>query len=277
MKGNAVSDQWKLPVWRTIIAAYVFLFRNWREALRIGWLPVAAATMLGLLREYLPSGEGWPRVAVVVYGFAIWAAYAHIVAMTVVPWHRYILLNQRIRGGILAVALTVREGRYAVLSVAIMAIVTGMGWAGWFLAYSHGWFSGAEIVFVFVRLVTDLPFFAATFYLSAVLALALPAAAVDRDSSLSRALKLGYRNGWRFVSVVLAVSVPYYVYFHGGNYLPDSAFEGIWEIPWTVAGAGVFVFETLIAATALSLAYRALGGLRGSAVAPSVIPPSGGN
>ena len=275
MSGAAPHETRKLPVRRTAVATYAFLFRNGREALRIGWLPVLAVFALGVVRDYLPSGEDWPSTLRVFYRFTITAAYAPIVAMTVVPWHRYILLNQRIRGGILAVALTVREGRYAILSVAIVAIVTGMDWAGWLVSYAHDWFSGTDIVLVFVRLAANLPFFAVTFYLSAVLALALPAAAVDRDSSLKSALRLGYRNGWRFVLIIVAVSVPYYVYYYGSDYVPEPAYEGGLRMPWIFTSAVIFVFETLIAATALSLAYRALGGLRGSVAAPSVIPTSG--
>jgi len=271
-----MSDGVKLPVWRTIIAAYAFLFGNWREALRVGWLPVVAVIVVGLLRKYLPSGEGWPKIAVGVYGFAIWAAYAPIVAMTVVPWHRHILLNERSRGGIFPVALTVREGRYAILSVAIMAIVTGMGWAGWLLQQYFALYSSFGTVFEATGAVLSTSAVVVSFYVSAVLSLALPAAAVDRGSSLKSALKLGYRNGWRFVLICVDVSVPYYAYYYGGYYVPEPALEDSLRIPWTFAGAVIFVFETLIAATALSLAYRALGGLRGSPPATSLIPPSGG-
>lgn len=277
MTGAAPDETRKLPVWWTAVASFAFLFRNWREVMRVAWLPVLAVFALGVVGDYLPSGEDWPGTIRVIYGFAIRAAYAPIVAMTVVPWHRYILLNRSPRGGILAVALTIREGRYAILSIVIMAIATGMGWAGWLVSYSHDWFSGADIVFVFVRLATHLPFFAATFYFSAVLSFALPAAAVDRDSSLKSALRLGYRNGWRFVLIIVAVSAPYYVYYYGSDYVPEPAYEGAFRILWIFAGAVMFVFESLIAATALSLAYRALGGLRGSAAAPSMIPPSSGS
>lgn len=269
----------KLPVWPTITAVYAFLFRNWREALRIGWLPVVAATALDILLEYLPSGDGLPLFVLALYGFAVRAAYAPVVALAVVPWHRYILLNQRARGGAFVVALSAREGRYVVLSVAIMAIVTSMTWAVPLFSFFLGWFSWTgSIVGAFMNtagFILYLAAIAASFYVFAMLALALPAVATDRDGSLRSAVQLGHRNGWRLVLVTLAALAPYYAYYLVMINLPDAAFEGPWGLAWTLVYRVFYVFEAFIAATALSFCYRALGGLRGSEPGPTIIPPTG--
>jgi hypothetical protein len=268
----------KLPVWRTAVGAYAFLFRNWREALRIGWLPFVAVVALDFLRDYLPSGDGLPTIVLAFYGFAVWAAYTPIVAMAVVPWHRFILLNQRARGGVFAVSLSAREGRYVVLTVAIMAIVTGINWAVPLFSFFLGWFSWAGItlgaLFNAAGFVLYLAAVVASLYVFAILGLALPAVAVDRDGWLKGAVRLGYRNGWRLVLVTLAMLAPYYAYYWVAINLPDAAFDESWEFVWILVNGVFYVFEAFIAATALSLCYRALGGLRGSEPGPTVIPPS---
>lgn len=275
-----MSDNRKLPVWRTVAGAYGFLFRNRREALRIGWLPFVAVAVLDFVLGYLPDGDGWPTAALELYDFTVWVAYTPIVAMAVVPWHRYILLNQKIRGGAFSVAFSAREGRYIAVAVTIMALVTGMNWGAQLFLTLLDWIPGTESNFgallYFFGSFFYLVVLIASIYLLTVLGLALPAVAADRNSDLSGALTLGDRNSGRLVLVMLTTGVPFYVFYWTTETLPDFAFEGLWALALSLVDSVLFVFEALIAASALSLCYRGLGGMQGNEPGTTMIPPSGG-
>ncbi len=272
---NPVRDN--LPVWRTIVAAYGFLFRNWREALRIGWLPLVATVAYAFLTDYLPSGDGLPRLAFELYELGIWMAYAPVAAMVAVPWHRYVLLGQRTRDGALAVAFSARESRYVVLTVAITAVVVGSSWAAWLVPHLSGSFSESESVSLLevATIVVYLAVYFLSWYVFALLCLALPASAVDRSGGFRGAVRLGYRNGWRVAFTTLAALAPFHAYNWGAGYVPGSALEGFWGLfAWNFAYGFLAVFEVLLVATMFSYCYRALGGLGTGQPGSTVIPPS---
>lgn len=271
-----LDERRRLPVWRTIAAVYRFMLGNWQDALRIGWLPVLAVIGLGGVLQYLPGGGDWSAIARLSYAFAIWAAYALIVAVAVVPWHRKILLDERVRSGVLAVALTAREARYAFVCVAIMVVMSVMGWAGWSVLGRYDWFSDTEpIAIAALGAVLHLVLLAAYLYASSVLSLALPAVAVDRKAGSGAGFALAFADGWRLVLVLLAASVPYVAYYHAIGYLPASALAGVGAVVAAIPYSVVFVLQALLIATALSLSYRALGGFDGDGPISAAHPPGG--
>lgn len=274
-----MSGPARLPIWRTAFGSYAFLFRNWREMLRVGWLPFALLVALDLLMRLLPAPEGWHYLIAFAYRWALWAIFTPVVAMAVVPWHRFILLGSRPRRGPVGVALTRREGRYALWTIGIVIIVSSLNWTGMFLSgfivwasealgYHKGAFDSVHFVLFLVTSYIGL-------YLFSVLGLALPAVAVERRRSLRGALLLSRRNGLQMIVLTLLAFTPIYLsYVATLNFWSES---GISPYLWTVFCDAVYLFGAFAAATILSFSYRALGGLRGNEPGPTRIPPSGCN
>ena len=87
----------KVPVWRTAIESYRFVFGNLDRFFALGWLPLviafAASMTSGFLTE-VDGGEGrsladW--VSYLALSAASWAMYI----VFAVRWHRFFLLNER--------------------------------------------------------------------------------------------------------------------------------------------------------------------------------------
>lgn len=272
-----MSATTKLPVLRTIIAAYAFLFRNWRDLIRIGWIPFALTVTLNLFMQLMPDTEHWHYLAAMAYGWVLWAVYTPIVAMAVVPWHRFILLGDRPRRGPAAVALTLREGRYTLWTIGIMVIAHSLNWA-WMLLTGFVVWASETLGYqegAFDSLIFSL-FLVSTFiglYLFSVLGLALPAVAVERQRGIKGALELSRRNGLQLMVLALLAFAPIYLFYTVTlNFWPES---GVWSHVWTGFYDVFYLFEAFAAATILSFSYRTLGGLRGNDPGPTTIPPSG--
>lgn len=251
----------KLPVWRTIAESYVFLFWNWREAIKIGWFPlitllvleIAAGFIIDYFDEY--SAGSWSILIELLLIMLIMP----IVAMAAVPWHRLILMSSRPRAGVLAVGLAKREWRYAGLAIAVYTITTGLMFVVTLLPTNF--YGAGHAFFALIRIFHLLAVFSVA-YLLAIGLLALPAIAVDRSQGLRGALRMGWGNGWALVLIGLGVQLPAALLGWGlYEALPGAFFQGAWLYGWVFGSNIFYIFVILMEATALSMSYRALGGM----------------
>lgn len=256
-----MADNTKLPVWRTIADSFVFLFANWRHALRVGWIAVLVTVALDRLFD-LPAGFGelsLPQQA--LFGLLEMLAYIPAVAAAVVPWHRLILLNEQPTGARLG-----RQGRSYILRIALLYT---FAWAAvWLIYLSYlvfGGHSGADNlpVSIFAILASYIYFagYMAAYAGFVLLTPILPAVAVDRYQGVKRAFDLSRGNRLRLIAINYAVFLPPYVILWVIAGLAGGIFDGHGAYLRNAVYAVYFVFQALIAATALSLCYHRMGGM----------------
>ena len=249
-----------LPVWRTITDSFVFLFANWRHALRVGWVAVLVTIAVGLLVNLFAGFGELSMPQRVLFGFLEMMVYVPAIAAAVVPWHRLILLNEGPIGARLG-----RQGRAYILSIMLLY---AFFWAGaWLavipslmvrhpapdslpvtlLAILAGYISVAGYLAIYVGFL--------------LLAPILPAVAVDRYRGVKQAFDLSHGNRLRLIVISLAALLPGYVVLWAINRLAGGAVDGLEAYLLNAVYAVYFVFQALIAATALSLCYHRMAGM----------------
>jgi hypothetical protein len=256
-----MTENPKLPVWRTIAHSFALLLANWRLTLRVGWVAVLVTIALDLLFD-LPFGFGelsLPWQAFI--GYLEMLAYIPAIAAAVVPWHRFILLNEQPTGARLG-----SQGRSYIRRITLLY---SLSWAAtWLIYLSSLMFVGHPAtdnlpVSLFAILVSYIHFagFLAAYAGFVLLTPILPAAAVDRYQGVKRAFDLSRGNRLRLIAINYAVFLPAYVILWGIMGLAGEAFDGRAAYLRNAIYAVYFVFQALIAATALSLCYHRMGGM----------------
>lgn len=263
-----MTENPKLPVLRTVAHSFVFLFANWRLALRVGWVAVLVTIALDLLFDLPSVFEELSLPWQAFIGFMEMLAYIPAIAAAVVPWHRFILLNEQPTAARLG-----SQGRSYILRIALLY---SLSWAAtWLIYLSSLMFVGHPAtdylpVSLFAILVSYIHFagFLAAYAGFVLLTPILPAAAVDRYQGVKRAFDLSRGNRLRLIAINYAVFLPAYVILWVIIDLAGEAFDGRAAYLRNAVYAVYFVFQALIAATALSFCYHRMGGMVGAA------PPS---
>lgn len=256
-----MAENVKLPVLRTIADSFLVLFANWRHALRVAWVAVLVTIAVDLLFGGLAGVGQWSLPWRVFFGFLEMLAYVSAIAAAVVPWHRLILLNERPAGArldrrarsyILRVVLLYMFAAAANLLIYLFSQMTGEPRAGHDLPVSllailtgYIYFAGYLAVYAGFLLLTPI----------------LPAVAADRYRGVKQAFDLSRGNRLRLLTISLAVLLPAYVALWAINRLAGGAFDGHGSYLRNAVYAANFVFQTLIAATAMSLCYHRMGGM----------------
>lgn len=226
----------RLPVWRTAIASYRFLAGHPRDLLRIGWLPLLVLFGLNLAFgtfDPVPDVSD-PRAALSHVGPMMGKALVNLLiqsavaAVTLVVWHRLVMLGTGVAGGRVPLRVGVRELRYfgswmlitivfvILLLVADLAIMlafflamiatqavmmfasggTGMALGGQGdLMTQVGWI-GLPVAFV------------VAVYFTIRLSLVLPATATGKPGGFGRAWLVSTGHGARMVATSLLVMAP---------------------------------------------------------------------
>lgn len=281
----------KLPVWKTVFASWRYLAMQWRTVLPLAallllagpalvlWLPVESQ-IVGLF----PAA---PYVQMFLLDILSSLPFFMLAAIALVSLHRAILTGSTPPGRRNPFRLGRREARYFLFVVAMQAAYDGFEFA---IMRATDWVITALLYLLLIAddfgptvqmmllpavYVLAIPIIAIIVYVPFRLSLALPAIAIDRDHVLSHAWKIGRGNGWRLVAVVLIALLPVLVIVTVWTtafetpgmvdgewiFLPDNSDAGpplALTAAWTALAYAVFA---LIEATALSMSYKALGGL----------------
>ena len=273
----------KVPVWRTALESYGFVFANLGRFLALGWLLLviaAAPQIIGALAmgessvwetETLGDSPAHDLATVLksLVSFAIDLVFA-------VRWHRFFLLNERksVFSDILA-ARNWRFMNYILLLVLVpllpMLIVLIIGLAAAL--------SGARLppdgmeaglpatIFLFAFYATYPLFFVFLRF-----SLVLPAAAVDRPIDLGESWRRLGGNTWRYIGAIILVVIPaiivglilmaLFVPFRiaslpGGGQGPSVTFIVVWNLAIII----FTFFATAVGITVLSKFYRHIVGM----------------
>ena len=204
----------KVPVWRTAIGSYGFVFGNLGRFFALGWLLFMinfAATMAsGFVfnvgaREEASVADWVNYIALSAISWAMYAVFA-------VRWHRFFLLNER--ESVFSDVLGARNWRFlgytVLLSFAPVLPIIFLGLIGfgdfpleaepqameainWTPIILFGLYMLALPIIIFVLF----RFF-----------LVLPATAVDRPLTLGEAWRNMRGNTWRFIGATLLIGIP---------------------------------------------------------------------
>jgi len=226
----------KLPVWRTAVASYRFLAGHPRDIVRIGWLPLLALFGLNLLFgtfEPLPDTTD-PQAALAQVGPMMGKALisllgqSAVAAVTLVVWHRLVMLGTDRAAGRLPLRVGVRELRYlgvwmliSIVYVMLMLLVDMAIILAFFLALvvtqAVMMFAGGgtgmalggqgELVTVVGWLGMPVAIVVAV-YFTIRLSLVLPATATGKPGGFGRAWLVSTGNGARMVATSLLVMSP---------------------------------------------------------------------
>lgn len=263
-----MAENPKLPVWRTIADSFVFLFANWRHALRVGWVAVLVTIAVDLLFGRLAVSREWSLPWGVFIGFLEMLAYVSAIAAAVVPWHRLVLLNERPAGARLG-----RRARSYILCVVLLYMFVEA--ANWLIYLSALMTfeppAGQDVLAGLLAILTGYLYFAGHLAVYAgflLLMPILPAVAADRYRGVKQAFDLSRGNRLRLIAISLAVLLPSYMAPWAIDRLAGGAFDGHGAYLGSAVYAVNFVLQALIAATALSLCYHRMGGM-GEAAPPA--------
>lgn len=204
----------KLPVWRTVIESYRFVFANFGHFLALAWFPFAMSFSV-ILIWLLPSFLIW-------YGFwmvfiLIWAASA----VLAVRWHRFVLLDDH--AGVLSELLSRRNLRFFGLS-AIFLLVEGAPMIGvHFFIGDYVRLSMKSDITIWFQISAFL-YVCFTFFVMVMLSLLLPSIAIDRPLGLVKSWHILDGKRWRFAAILLLTIVPTEV---GGYFLLEFIQPGL--------------------------------------------------
>jgi hypothetical protein len=271
----------KLPVWRTALESYRFLAAHPRDLVRIGWLPLLALFLLNLVFgtfDPLPD-TGDPEAALAGIGPMIGKAVANLLiqsavaAMTLVVWHRLVMLGHGTSDRRLPMRAGLRELRYlgswmlisivflilmALVDVAIvlasfLAMVITQG-AMMFAGGGTGMALGGqgEVLTLVGRLGLPVAIVVAV-YFTIRLSLVLPATATGKNAGFGRAWSVSTGNGARMVAASLIVMAPLQLAVMGLTEATRAA-VGSWPFyPLAFLASLGFLLFILATGTVLSL------------------------
>ena len=271
----------KLPVWRTAIESYRVLAAHPRDLARIGWLPLFALFLLNLVVgtfDPVPDMAD-PETAIASAGPMIGKALAKLViqsaiaAMTLVVWHRVVMLGHGTAGRLVPLRAGPRELRYlgswmliGIVSTILMVIVglaiilaalLAMAVAEDVMMFASGGTGLAlggrgEMLTLAERLGMPLAIIVAL-YFTVRLSLVLPATATGKDAGFRRAWSASTGNGARMVAALLVVTAPFQLALTGLAEATRAA-AGSWPFyPLAFLASLGFLLFILATGTVLSL------------------------
>lgn len=267
-----MAENTQLPVLRTIADSFLFLFANWRLALRVGWVAVLVTIAVNVLFGRLAGAGEWSVPWRVFFGYLLMLAYVPAIAAAVVPWHRLILLNERPAGARLG-----RRARSYILRVTLLYMFV---WAADWLIYLSALMTveppaGQDVLAGLLAILTSYIHVAGYLAVYAgflLLMPILPAVAADRYRGVKQAFDLSRGNRLRLIAISLAVLLPSYMVLWAIDRLAGGAFDGHGAYLRSAVYAVNYIFQALIAATALSLCYHRMGGMGEAAPAAPTEP-----
>ncbi len=272
----------KVPVWRTAIDSYRFVFANLGRLLALGWplLMIAAAALI--VGELFAGGrssweaETWQQSpAYVVANILFGVLFCAMVLVFVVRWHRFFLLDER--ESVFANLFASRNWRFlgyllllalAPLLPMLIALIIGLG-AAISVAGSpqEGMVTGPLAALVFFALFAPFVLYFVFFRFSLV----FPAAATDRPIGLAESWRKLRGNTRRLLRALYLVPLPIMIFvfivmvpflwssfasMQAGGPRPSMTVFFVWMQVLVV----IVIFATAVSATVLSKFYRHIVG-----------------
>lgn len=286
----------KLPVWATVLAAWRYLVTQWRIVLPLAvfLLLIAPASVLwpAVLSPIVRPFSAMPYFQIFLETVLTELPFLALAAIALIPLHRAILTGPPQPDRRIPFRLGRREGLYFLL---VVAMAVGYGLYELAIRPAIDWYVAGLLDLILTadrygpvmglamtawKIILTIPVIAALVYVLDRLSLALPAIATDRAGPLSHAWTISRGNGWRLVAVLFIAILPLMVVAAVFVLSNPAMFR---QIP-VVTDNGILVFMRdvtslssalffiawdtlkyttlfLIEATALSMSYRALGGL----------------
>jgi len=271
----------KLPVWGTALESYRFLAAHPRDLARIGWLPLLVLFLLNLaFGTFDPMPDmADPETAIASVGPMMGRAMANLLiqsavaAMTLVVWHRLVMLGREAAGPALRVTAGLRELRYlgswmlisivflilmalvdmAIVLATFVAMVITQGvmiFAGGGTGMALG---GQGAVLTLVGRLGMPIAVAVAVYFTIRLSLVLPATATGKSTGFGRAWSISTGNGARMAAASLIVMAPLQLAVMGLTEATRAA-AGSWPFyPLAFLASVGFVLFILATGTVLSL------------------------
>ena len=204
----------KVPVGRTAIESYRFVFINLDRFLELGWLPIVAAFAVNMASGVLANVD--PREAASV---ADWVTYITLIAISwaiyavfAVRWHRFFLLDER--ESVFSEVFVARNWRFLgymlLLSFVPMFPMMIGGLVGFGDSLPEAGPQAIEtfnwtLIILFGLYILGAPIL---FFVLFRFSLVLPATAVDRPLTLGEAWRNMRDHTWRFIGCFFLVGIP---------------------------------------------------------------------
>lgn len=287
----------KLPVWATVFAAWRYLATQWRIVLPLAalLLLVAPASVLwpAVLSPIIRLFSTAPHFQIFLEAVLRELPFLALAAIALVPLHRAILTGPPQPDRRFPFRFGRREALYFLFVVAISVVYAGLelaplaidsilaGFVSLILTVEPDG-SGLEWLMVPGGMILGIPVILALLYIPSRFSLALPAIATDRGGPLSHAWTISRGNGWRLVAVSFIAMLPLVavallvavmlLYELSNSEIPTMTDSGISDLGSGEIDLSRVLFSTawdtlaytalfLVEAAALSLSYRALGGM----------------
>ena len=183
-----------IPVGRTAVDSFRFVFANLDRFFALGWLPLVIAFAASMTSGFLTEVDGGESrsladwVAYVALSAAYWAMYA----VFAVRWHRFYLLDER--ESVFSEFLAARNWRFL----------------GYTLLLTFAPMVPMWVIVLISGFVSILPSIAASILLFVMFrfSLVLPGTAVDRPLGLGEAWHKMLGHTWRFIGAFFLVAIP---------------------------------------------------------------------
>lgn len=206
----------KLPVWRTVKAAYLVILHNPKLAIKLAIIPLIFWTLPILIQSYLWSGMTLGDVAMsmqsdinivsLIYAISIVGFVAMIPMIT--AWHRLVILGHDHPKARISYSIQNTEWSYLwkavlfillcflfMLPAIIVPIVIGLAMSS---------MSGFHAALIIVVILAMLPIYA--FILRA--SLVFPAAAIGNSLGFRESWRLTKGNTWRVIFAIILAALP---------------------------------------------------------------------
>ena len=242
----------KVPVWRTAIGSYGFVFGNLDRFFALGWLLLVITFAVNMASGFLIEvGGGESRsladwVTYIALSAASWAMYL----VFAVRWHRFFLLGER--ESVFTDVLGTRNWRFLGYTVLLTfapivpMFVIGFVSFGVFVSVVETQGAGAvELALILLFGLSGIAMFILLFVMFRFY-LVLPGTAVDRPLTLGEAWRNMRGNSWRFIGAFFFVSIPLII-----AALILATFGGISEFASATGGASEPTIGVLVVTNAL--------------------------
>ena len=262
MTNTNVPNTYKLPVWKTIIDSYRITLSNLPALMRISW-PWLIVLIIGIAvlnwglwpleQAARKADKGYSSILFILTGLVS----ACIGSAIAVPWHRYVLLNEKSDGT--SIALHNKHVlRYflwvaAMLAVFFMPVLAITGTT----APTNATDNDVEFILGLVLSLAVSAWWIAWMFVSPRLSLILPAIALGQSNvTLAGAWNATHKNTWRLAIATFAVLLLSLFLGIAYVYLISEPETRTGFALWNCVNEMIWMLGGMTSVTFLSLAYR---------------------
>ncbi len=225
----------KLPVWRTVKAAYLVIFQNYRLAIKLGIIPLVFAISPSILNSYFWEVMTMNAELLILLKFFTWIMSIPMIT----AWHRMVILghadpDSRIRYSIqknewsylwkavlfgLIILLTCLLGYLVPTMLGVYTILMGLR--------GHQETSILITIIIIIKMISVAGLTATIFAFIFRLSLVFPTVAVGKPIGFRESWRNTRNNTWRLFAVVCLGFLPLLVI--------SVVVNGLFFMPWSIA------------------------------------------